>query len=407
MTTAGQSVLYEYRSDTKAFAPVWTAPMGYMIRSIRYNNGKLYVGGQWGTDGHGALFGMSLQDRQMRPLANVRRQNSVALAMDVMCPTYDDSVLVGDSATGRIFQYDTTADCLSMFDDLSTELLTEGSPTTTRPAKTDALVYTVANARRIGSMLTMGARRFVGIYGGSVTESMTYVNDEPANRQAGTGTNTYSASLESGLWDFELPFDKKTLMGYDVTFDATTIPVGASILVEYSIDGAAWATAGTVTSASTGATQGRCYIQVSTGTPLGTTVPFSLLKTRVTLSGTSGVKPPVLWGVAAEATIIQYEETWDLIVRIKDSQAGTRAGRSGTMQTGAAKARFLRTAAANKQVVTFLDGYMYPLNKEAANTGQGDQAGYDVHTVTVENPELILVKKGEGDMMLTLRAIPS
>lgn len=406
ITTNARSQIYHY--DSNGFGPWWKAPIGFSIKAIQYMNGVLYIGGHWGGDtsatgvGPGALYAYPMTATGGPvPVGFIRKQNSINLTIDQMAASYGNQVLMADSRTGRIFVYDADMDAFTMLDDIQTTAgQTEGSLSSPRPLPTDTLSFpTTSPTKRIGSILTFGANRVVSIYQGGTSggtgsgayEAENYSIDEPASRQAGTATNSYSAALESGTWDFDLPFDKKTMMGFDCTF----VPMvsGQSIVIDYSLDSAAWTNAGTLTSASTGNATGRSYIQVSTGS---STVQFSTLRTRLTLVGTSGVLAPIVLGLASEAQLIDYEETWDLIVRLKDALPGTRYGTSATMQQGGAMRDFLRTAASNKQVLTFLDGYRY------------EQPGrYSTHTVTVENPEDIIIKKGEGSMMMTLRAIPS
>jgi hypothetical protein len=130
-----------------------------------------------------------------------------------------------------------------------------------------------------------------------------------------------------------------------------------------------------------------------------TTYKFTKMRTVIKLTGTrtGGVDyaPPTIYDVAAEAATVQYENTWDLIIRLKNPQARTRGSVSGTMQNSDTVRDFIRTTVANRSVVSFLDGYRYK-----------NKGVYSTHSVTIEDPEDIIIQNAEGSMKITLREIP-
>lgn len=406
-TTDNQSTVYEFREEG-GFGPLWNAPLGFSIKSMQYNNGVLYIGGHWGGDsnmrGRGVLYAMPLDTRRPEPVGFFRKQNNQNLEMQEMCSSYGNQILIAASHTGRIFVYDADLDSISMLDSMATSGSGDaGEDSFPQSATTDSLAF-VANDQRIGDMVTYGTKRFVVLYqpgssGQGYYPYVTYDDDEPINRQAGTSTNAYESTLQSGDYDYDIPFEQKVLYGFDVTYKPLT--TGQSFKVEYQLDNSgSWTQAGsTQTSASADAAKGRTFLQVSTA---ASTVKFFSMRTRLTVTGTrtssTNRQPPIILGLATEALMTAYEETWELLVRLKDPQARQRAGKSSTTMLGSKKRQFLRDTCAAKNVITFLDGYFYQPNLKGK---------YVTNTVTIEEIEDIIVRAGEGTMRVKLRSVPT
>jgi hypothetical protein len=321
--------------------------------------------------------------------------------MQEMATSYGNQILVAASHTGRIFVYDADLDSISMLDVLPTSGSGDaGEDSFPQSAATDSLSF-VANDHRIGDMLTYGTKRFVVTYrpgssGSGYYQYLVYDDDEPTNRQASTSTADYASTLQSGDFDFDIPFEQKVLHGFDVTYKPLT--TGQSFKVEYQLDNSgSWTQAGsTQTSASADAAKGRTYLQVST---TSSTTKFFSMRTRITVTGTRtasvNYQPPIILGMATEAMVTAYDEVWELLVRLKDPQSRTRSSKSASMQYGAAARQFLLDTAAAKNVVAFLDGYKNRLPGK-----------YTTNSVYIEELEDTIVRAGEGTMKLKLRSVP-
>lgn len=395
-STAGQSQVYQF-SNRGGFGPLWSAPYGFTIKAMQYQNGVLYFSGHWGGDsnmqGRGCMYAMPLKTLEPVFVCWFRKQQDKNLQMQEMCTSYGGQIMIAAGTTGRIFIYDAELDAVSMLDSIATS-----GPGDSLSA-TDGLTFNAtAGNDRIGDMITFGTQRMAIIYDTSSSSSgnyrlLSYDDDEPGNRQGSTSTNDYTSTLESGDWDYNLPFEQKALMGFDVSYVPLT--TGQSFQVSYSLDGANYVATTAITSAHADAAKGRTFIQVSDGT---TTTKFTSMRVKVSVTGTRtaavNYKPPILLALSTESQLITYDQVWDLVVRLKDDQTRQKPGKR--QSKGSTARDWLLSVVANKSVVTFLDGYRYQL-----------PGVYTTHTVTIEDPEDIIVRKGEGSMRLRLRSIPT
>jgi hypothetical protein len=89
-----------------------------------------------------------------------------------------------------------------------------------------------------------------------------------------------------------------------------------------------------------------------------------------------------------------FQQTWELIVRLKKPMRNTKAGKLTSISRPGEARDYLRTIAQAGTAVTFIDGYRYQQDGRTTT-----------HTVTVESPEDIIIRKGEGSMRLTLREV--
>lgn len=396
-STAGQSTVYQF-SNKGGFGPLWTGPYGFTIKAMKYQNGVIFFSGHWGGEsvmaGRGAMYAMSLRTLEPVFICWFRKQQNKNLQMQEMANSYGSQIMVAAGVTGRMFIYDAELDGMSMLDSIGTT----GTETDSLTA-TDAFTFlTNPPGDRIGDMMTFGGQRMAVVYDTNSSAAgsyriLSYDDDEPANRQGSTATADYSAPLESGDWDFDLPFEQKALMGFDVSYRPIT--TGQSFTVAYSLDQAAYVTAGTITSAHADAAKGRTFIAVSNGT---TTTKFTSLRVKLTLIATRTAavdyKPPIILSLSTEAQLITYDQLWELIIRLKDDQTRQKTGKR--QQKGSTARDWLLSTIANKSAVTFLDGYRYE------NPGN-----FTTHTCTIEDPEDIIIRKGEGSMRIRLRTIPT
>lgn len=396
-SSQGISNVYEFQLDGGFSAiPVWVAPSGFIIRGMCYNNGILYFSGNYGnaSAGRGALYAMPLDTRRPMFVDWVRTQNNVALNLEICKPSYGSQILLGDSITGRIWVYDADTDGLSMLDDPATSGSssggdgTEGAPP--RMTTTDTLTF-VEGSDSLYDVATFGPYRVaVTSKGGANYAYVSYSDDEPANVQASTSTGNAVSKLYTGSYDFGMPFDQKALLAFEVMFAPLT--TGQSFQIDYSLDGAAYVAGTAVDWTNADAAKGQTVVPVSTGS---STVNFARMSWRITLTGarTAGVNyaPPIIYNVTTEAVLLNYDETFDLLLRLKNEHPRSR--RRGS-QVNARKIRQdLFTAVGNHQLMTFLDGYV-----------SGKPGEYDTYTVVIDHVEDVVVREtGEGTCHVRLR----
>lgn len=382
--------LYELRlvGGISVGRPVWRGPYGFTMKSIAYQNGVVFMAGHWGGDenatGRGALYALPLDTRRPVFVSWFRKAQNLNLQMQELASSYGSQVMVAAARTGRIFIYDAELNAVSMLDDLETA----------------SDITFVNNDHRIGDMATFGTKRVVAVFrpgaagAGTSIQLVAYDSDEPDDRETG-----YSQSLESPSWDYDFPHEIKALIGFHVawkvedTSTASGLKAGQTIQVEYKLDGDNWVSAGTISSATSpsGGVKGRHFIQVSDANG---TRKFYVLKVRVTLAGSAGIQPPILYALTAESHLAAYAETWELVVRVKDELNRTRP--SYRKWDGQTARDYLEDLAQNKNIVTFLDGYRY---KEPGK--------YTTHTVIVEDPVDVIQRNAEGSMRIRLRAVSS
>lgn len=372
-STVGQSNVYEYKNGVGR--PIWQPPYGFTVKSAVYQNGIVFFTGHWGGSGiigPGVAYALPLDSR--RPIfLGYMRKDLANLQMQETAQSYGAQALFCAAWTGRIFVYDAEMDAFSLLDDLVT----------------DSQITFTDNEYRIGDVATYGKYRIAAVYhpdagsAGTTIQLLAYEDDEPANRE-----DNVNATLYMGRWDYDFPFDRKTLIGVHVAFDP--LVTNQSITVSYSLDGNSYVDLTAITSAHADNSKGRVFIPVST---TSATKKFWEMKWKVNLSGgASSVLTPILKAVTWEAKLSSREELWSLLVRVKDEQSNTRvAGRRAKGQT---IRDWLITSARNNDVVTFKDAY----------TESGRQSG-DSYSVTIDRAEDVITEAGEGVMRVLLRKV--
>lgn len=391
--TNGISDVYMYRNGPRH---VWRAPLGFTIKTITYQNGVVFLTGHFsaGTstkDGWGAVYAIPTDTLQPMFVTWVRKHTGNNLQMQEAATSWGTQLMFGAGNTGRVFVYDMDADGLSLMDHIDTAGGTQA------PATTDAIAFDSDD--RIGALITQGKYRIALYYDTDTATSGTYKmvywdDDEEAQRVAGTATNTATNVLYAPRWHFGYPMSPKRLHGFHVTYKvenaATTSGLlsGQSILIEYRLDNKTWTTAATISSSTTPSSgvQGHHFI------PITNTDKFMWLEWRMSVIGTSGVQTPIIYGITSEASLVSYEETWDLIVRVKDEQGDprntNRKWHAWTLRD------YLEDLMQNRSSITFLDGYRY--------RSPGD---YTTHTVVVESAADVIVRNAEGYMQVRLKSV--
>lgn len=400
-SSEGISNLYQYNRGVGR--PLWRAPIGFNIHSAAYNEGTVFCFGHWGVIGNqgpGAMYTIPMDTMKARFAGYIRQYRTGGTLMSRATPSYGPQIMTATPSGGKLFVYDNDFAGISMLDDLEEE-----------SSEIDSLVW-VNGDERIGDMITTGEYRLVGVFnpgGGTSTtiQILRYYEDDPDNREDDKDITDAALLnyLETAEWDYNFPLEAKVLHGFWVSYmveDRNTtsgLVAGQRIHVKYKVDGeASWTTAGTLTSSSTPekGTLGLAYIQVTTDVSI---VDFMRLKLRFEVDNntTDGVKPPIIYGVIAESSLLPSEEEWELVVRVKDEPADN-ARPTSRQDSGPTIRDRLIDIVEQQSVVSFLDGYRYGLSLPA---------NYSTHRVKILEMEDMISKWGEGNMRLRLKAVPS
>ncbi len=386
----GLTEVYEYKNGVGH--AIWRAPYGFTIKGSTYEQGIMYFTGHWGgdesADGHAELWALPLQSRNPVFLGSPRKNQGTHFQMKEMCGSYGMQVLMSAWKKGYIFVYDAETDGYTMLDDL----------TRASGSDPDGVQFVESGGKhRIGGMVTNGPYRFVTVYDATSSSTGTYqivsyAEDDPGDRETAMNTTDYTGYLgyfETPQWDFDYPMEVKSLTGFHVTFEP--LISGMSLVVSYSLDGAAYVDLTTITSATTGNAQGRVYQQVSTS---GSQKKFTNLRFKLTFTSSSGVKTAKVYSITAEAKLVRKRQQWELTVRVKDEL--TRNRPTSRMVDGARIRDWLEATIEAGDVVTFLDGYRY----HDMTPGR-----YTTHSVFVREAVDQINQPGEGSMRLILEAV--
>ena len=397
----GVSRVYEYKKGVGR--PIWTPPYGFTIKSACYANGVVYFSGHWGGDedkagatATGVLYALPLGSYQPFPVHKFRDSQNVNLQMQEMHTSYGYQIVCVACNTGRIFIYDAENDGVTMLDDFG-------------GTNDDSLSFT-DNTHRVGAGITWGQYRYFVVYnpdqadagGGDYSGSyqiMVFDDDRPEQREVkmnATDYTTYLGYFETPRWDYGYPLDKKSLIGFHLTFKplAANQTIDVSYCIDASTDSNTFTSLTQITSATTGASSGRVFIPVSTGS---STVKFVALRFRVKLASTSTAQTPILYSVSAEAKCTRKRREWELVLRVKD-EASHNPRPSHRQVSGWKMRDALETAIEAGSAVTFLDGYRYGPNALYGTF-------YSTHNVVIKQAEDTIIKPGEGTMRILLRSV--
>lgn len=377
----GQTNIHEF--DGKAGVEIWKMDFGFTGKSLKVQGGVVYVAGHWSgesspTGGFGTAYAMPLDSLVPLHLGWFRKQDGSNFQMQEMANSYGKQIMIAAATVGKVFIYDADYDAIHLLDDLANG----------------------ANDK-IGDMITHGTKRIVAVYSpgagsaGTAINIYRYSSDEPGDRET---VGSLSNLFESGEFDFNRPHDPKVLEGFHVTFKP--LLANQRITISYSLDGAAFVDTTVITSATTGSAFGRVFITVATGS---NDPRFYRLEVKATLDNntTNGVAQPILYAVCARAKVINFEEVWDLTLRIKNEHQ-----KSGRGTSSARLAEQLRdnvwTLAQAKTIFTFLDGTRYASKPNL----------YSTHTVRIELVKDSIKRGGsersaEGACFVRLVAIPT
>jgi hypothetical protein len=389
-STEMNSQVWEYKRGVGR--PIWKLPYGYTIKDMTYNNGVVYVTGHWdaadGTVGYGELKALVLESYRPLSLKTVRKSDGqgTAMALGAASTSYAAQIMLCATHTGKIWVYDAETDGLTMLDDLNKD--TSADP--------DGMSY--PSGSRIGATCTYGSKRLVAVYGPGLGASdaeyqiVNYDDDEVNQIEKDLNTTDWTGYLgyfESSSWDYNYPMERKSLIGFHLTFKP--LVAGQTLDVSYALDSDSFTSLTQVTSSTGGADVGRVFIPVAT---VSDAKRFFNLKFRVKLASQGDtITVPILYAVTAEAKLVRKREEWILALRLKDETQRTRM--SDRLNRGSTIRDRILTLVANGAPVTFLDGFRY-------RGRVPDQ--YSTHTVVIKEAEDIIEQPGEGTCIVRLVA---
>jgi hypothetical protein len=301
-----------------------------------------------------------------------------------MNPTGNGSLLIG-YADGHVYSFRPDLGAASLLEDLT-------------------VVDSVSYADSVGTSTRSG---FLFWVGGFLNNRFACWDAEGANHtgvgywesDTATPIAPASASIESSIWDFDLPEQVKILDGFIVTCD---IPQGDdTVKIDYRVDQGDWVTSlPAIDNTSTGM---KTFIAVSTATPtLATTVSFTSLQFRTSINqmpDLSGhINPLEVYSVTAQARVSDFQETFEILVKLQDEEANQRTSRR--QDKADVLRNFLWDTYRAKEVVSFIDGYMSDSSGRAAASG-----GSKAYAVTIEGIDDFIDNAGAGKARVTLRVV--
>jgi hypothetical protein len=387
-TVNGVSHVYDYKYRDSVGAPgtFWTGPIGFSVKSMAYENGVIYAHGHWGgsadAKGQGATYKIPLTTLAPAFAGWYRKNQNQNLQMQETGNSYGSQVLVTAANTGRIFVYDAEFNSITLLDDLNRA----------SGADPDGLSFQ-DNDHRVGGVATYGPYRFAVVYrpgaSGTTYQVVAYGEDLDSERETHFNTSDYTGLnpwFQTPWWDFNFPFESKTLTGFFLRFQPLTVNENIKVYYSFDDDGS-FTLLQNVAYADTNG-KSHYFVKVPVNTPL----TFTNMKFRVHLTNDVG-QPPILYSITAFAALTRKRERWQIVVRVKDELSRTRP--SDRRWSGPKIRDVLLDMVDTGENVTFHDGYRYHTPGE-----------YTTHTVKILEAQDIIQESGEGSMKLTLEAIP-
>jgi hypothetical protein len=347
-TAVGATVVHELPGPDFVGSEAWILPNGFSGRSMCFTASALWVLGS--NSGLPSIYGFPLTTRQEIDVGFIK--GSGTLTPRIITSGIGKTVLIGFEE-GSVYIYDIGNDAISLLDDTPVSGKTLHDLNTYEGLR-------LAGFQKSSSTWAPSVRMWADDYIGAVDASLTGVCTSP-------------------LYNFGIPGYDKVLHSVRVAYSPITT-AGHSILVEYSLDGAAYVTAGTIN--STNGTTGRITFIISVA---GTTKKFRQMQFRLTLTNTQAEVHSISW----IAQVPEFLETWDLIIFAGDEKAGNRPG--GLQRAGWKIRDTLLVSLANRNVISFIDHYRYPKKNQNATINVLIKECFDQ-----------IGPKGEGLLMLKL-----
>jgi hypothetical protein len=365
---------------------LWKMPTGFTAWSIAFQAGLVLIAGEY--ENRAALFAMSLATLQTTFIGYVRPWASGVL---VHCaPGPGSQVLLVHSSEG-VFVYDYLTDATSWLD-------YHYSDRTNSADLTAVAGY--------GSVLTFkGNRYFFTPKKGSLTtviEATKWQHDHTRNALGSTTVGNGTYLMIEPTWDFGFLSGAKVPIGLE--FHMQPLGTNDRVQVDYLLEdngaygsfpasGANIGSGNWVNNVYTldgSADTGKTYKYVDlTGLSVA-----NFQKMRLRLSILKG--DPIIEDVALKVAVPPGQETWTLILRLRDEYPGS-AERPTNRQASASSIRSaLWSAARAKTPVNFIDGFFY---------GANDKPQSDTYKVLIEDPKDTIEERGQGSMKVTLRRV--
>jgi hypothetical protein len=348
-----QATIWEFATAETGLTPTHMLPLGYVITAIRHYANITFIGATYTNkaalpaEERAAVFYISA-DNLLRALGVLRFDDPNSQNI-VYINAYGDDVYFLQGK--RIWRYDTGAGGLTLENEISG-----------------------ADETKVRAMARMDKKFWVAVEGQG-----TFVADD-----------SYSSSmayLTGPLWDFDLTDLQKTLLGFEVI----TAPLPSNTLwrIEYKLDENDWEQAGADVT-----TVGSVTTRLTVSTPADTKA-FRTLTWRCGLASIDGVDTPRIRSITTRVYVLDYEESFDLTIRMDDDDSTNRLQREQI--SGRKKAERLIAYKSAKELVDFKD--YYSLNSKK------NPHGFDQYVVVIEDPFQELADMGQSSIRLKLKVI--
>src|SRR5207248_2201804 len=151
--------------------------------------------------------------------------------------------------------------------------------------------------------VTFSDRRVAALSSSTTVNAASWGHDKTADTSA-------TAVLVTGAWDFNVPEQDKTLIGFNVLHDP--LVSGKSFSVDYQANESGSYTVGAVQSGNTSVAS--TFIPITTNAASPVTVKFKQLRLQINWTNIQ------LYSVSALCRIPGYYETFQFILRLKNEQ---------------------------------------------------------------------------------------
>jgi hypothetical protein len=347
-----QATIWEY-STTNGLSPTHMLPLGYVITAVRHYANITFIAATYTNQAalpaekRAAIFYISA-DNLMRGLGVLRFDDTNSQPVAYISAYGDDVYFLQGK---RIWRYDTGAGGLTLENEMS-----------------------AADETKTRAMARMDKKFWVAVEGQG-----TFVADDVYS--------TSMAYLTSPLWDFDLTDLEKVLLGFEVI----TAPLPSNTLwtIEYRLDeDEAWTSAGEVTTA------GSVKTRLTVSTPADTK-KFRTITWRCGLASIDGVDTPRIRSITTRVYVLDYEESFDVTIRMDDDDSTNRLQREQI--SGRKKAQRLLAYKSAKDLVDFKDYYSLNAMK--------NPHGHDDYVVVLEDPFQELAAMGNSSIRLKLKVV--
>lgn len=349
-----QATIYEYATSGAVLTPTHMLPLGYVITAVRHYANITFIGATYTNkaalpaEKRAAVFYISA-DNLLRALGVLRFDDTNSQPIAYISAYGDDVYFLQGK---RIWRYDAGAGGLTLENEISG-----------------------ADETKVRAIARMDKKFWVAVQGQG-----TFVADD--------SYSSVMAYLTGPLWDFDLTDLEKTLLGFEVI--TAPLPANTMWRIEYRLDeDDAWTQAGADVT-----TAGSVKTRLTVSTPADTK-QFRTITWRCGLASIDGVDTPRIRSITTRVYILDYEESFDLTIRMDDDTSTNRLQREQV--SGRKKAQRLLAYKSAKDLVDFKDYYSLNALK--------NPHGFDAHVVVIEDPFQELAEMGQSSIRLKLKVI--